>query len=124
MKISRPELFCKNDVLKNLTKFTGKHLCQSVFFNKFASLRPVTLAQVFSCEFCDIFKNTFFIKHFRWLLLYHQNCFVAIRTLRHLIHCYKLLVLINQKECLRVCLTIECQECTKIIDYEMKEVIF
>ena len=24
---------------------------------------------MFSCEFCEIFKNTFFIEHFRWLLL-------------------------------------------------------
>ena len=26
------------------------------------------LAQLFSCEFCETFKNTFFIKHLRWLL--------------------------------------------------------
>ena len=24
-----------------------------------------TLAQVFSCEFCEMFKNTFFTEHFR-----------------------------------------------------------
>ena len=48
--------------LKNFTKFTGKHLCQSLFFNKVASLRPETLAQVFSREFCEIFKNTFFYR--------------------------------------------------------------
>ena len=24
---------------------------------------------MFSCEFCEIFKNTFFIEHLRWLLL-------------------------------------------------------
>ena len=29
-------------------------MCQSLFFNK------ETLAQVFSCEFCEISKNTFF----------------------------------------------------------------
>ena len=28
-----------------------------------------TLAQVFSCEFCEISKNTFFLQHLRWLLL-------------------------------------------------------
>ena len=26
---SRPKMFCKKGVLKNFTKFTGKHLCQS-----------------------------------------------------------------------------------------------
>ena len=43
-------------------------MCQSLFLNKVAGLRPVTLlkktlAQVFFCEFCEIFKNTFFPKH-------------------------------------------------------------
>ena len=28
-----------------------------------------TPAQVFSCEFCEIFKNTFFIEHSWWLIL-------------------------------------------------------
>ena len=27
-------MFCKKDVLRNFAKFTGKHLCQSRFFNK------------------------------------------------------------------------------------------
>ena len=51
---SRLEVFCKNDVLKNFAKFTGKHLRQSLNFNKVAGL-----AQVFSCELCKISKNTF-----------------------------------------------------------------
>ena len=38
-----PEVFYKKGVLKNFTKFTGKHLCQSLFFNKVAGLRPATL---------------------------------------------------------------------------------
>ena len=32
--ISRPEVFCKKGVFKNFAKFTGKHVCQSLFFNK------------------------------------------------------------------------------------------
>ena len=27
------------------------------------------LAQVFSCEFCEIFENLFFTEHFQWLFL-------------------------------------------------------
>ena len=53
-------------VLSNFAKFTGKHLCQSLFYNNVAGLRPAkkdTLAQVFSCEFCNISKYTFFTKH-------------------------------------------------------------
>ena len=38
-----PELFYKKDVFKNFVKFTGKHLCRSLFFNKVAGLRPAFL---------------------------------------------------------------------------------
>ena len=61
-------MFCKKCVFKSFAKFTGKHLCQSLFFNKVAGLTPATLlkkktlAQVFSCEFCELFKNTFFYR--------------------------------------------------------------
>ena len=33
-----PEVFCKNGVLRNFTKFTGKRLYQSLYFNKVAGL--------------------------------------------------------------------------------------
>ena len=60
----------KKVVLRNFAKFTGKHLCQSLFFKKVAGLRPATLlkkrlSQVFSCEFFEITKNTFSTEHFR-----------------------------------------------------------
>ena len=42
-KRSHPEVFCKKGVLKNFLKFAGKQLCQSLFFNKVAGLRPETL---------------------------------------------------------------------------------
>ena len=32
-------------------------------------LKKETLAQVFSCELCEICKNTFFKEHFGWLLM-------------------------------------------------------
>ena len=35
----------KKNVLRNFSKFTGKHLCHSLFFNNFAGLRPVTLLE-------------------------------------------------------------------------------
>ena len=59
---SRPEVFCKKDTLRNSRKFTGKHLWQSLFFNKVAGrnfIKRETLAQVSSCEFSEICKNTF-----------------------------------------------------------------
>ena len=33
----------KKDLLRNFTKFTGIHLCQSLFFNKVAGLVPESL---------------------------------------------------------------------------------
>ena len=51
-------------VLRNFSKLTGKHLCQSLFFNKVAGLRPLLKKRlVFSCEFYEISKNTFFTEH-------------------------------------------------------------
>ena len=29
-------MFCKKGVLRNFAKFTGKHMCQRLFFNKVA----------------------------------------------------------------------------------------
>ena len=64
---SRPDVFCKIGVLRNFTKFTGKPVYQSLFFG--LQLKKETLVLVFSCEFCEISKNTFFIEHLQWLLL-------------------------------------------------------
>ena len=33
----------KKGVLRNFAKITGKHLCQSLFFDRVAGLRPATL---------------------------------------------------------------------------------
>ena len=80
-------MFCKKVVLRNFAKFTGKHLCQRLFCNKVAglSLRPATLlenvlAQVFSCEFCEISKKTFFYRTLRWLLLAIPHFLYALIT--------------------------------------------
>ena len=39
---SRPEVFCKKGALRNFARFTGKHLRQSLFFNKIEDLNPAT----------------------------------------------------------------------------------
>ena len=59
-----PEVFSKKGVLENLTKFTGKHLCQSLFFNKVAGLRH----SFFSVNFADFLRTPFFKEHLQWLL--------------------------------------------------------
>ena len=51
---------CKKGILKNFAKFTGKHLCQILPFNKVTG-RPVNFAK-FS-------RTSFLIEKLRWLLL-------------------------------------------------------
>ena len=51
----------RKSVLRNSTK--GKHLCQSLLQAARNFIKNETLAQVFSCEFCEISKNTFFTEH-------------------------------------------------------------
>ena len=53
---SHPEVFCKRVVLKKFTKFTGKHLCRSIFLIKLQAWR-----------------RPFLTEHLRWLFLpsYH-----------------------------------------------------
>ena len=46
----------KKAVLKNFAKFTEKHVCQNLFFNKVASL-------------AKFLKTPFLTEHLRWLLL-------------------------------------------------------
>ena len=58
-----PEVFYKKGVLKNFTKFTGKHLCQSLFVNKVAGPRPATL-----------------LKKRLWHRCFSINCVKGLRT--------------------------------------------
>ena len=65
---SHPEVFCKNSVLKNFAKFIGKDLCQRLFFNKVAGLRPATLLKKSLCYRCFSvnfakFLRTFFLQN-------------------------------------------------------------
>ena len=63
---SRLEVFCKIGVLRNFVKFTGKHLCQSLFFNRLAGLRPATLLKkrlwhrCFPVNFTKFLKTPFY----------------------------------------------------------------
>ena len=55
----------KKGVLRNFAKFAGKYLCQNLFFNKVAGLRPATLLKRDSgtgifIEFSEISKKSFF----------------------------------------------------------------
>ena len=69
-----PEVFYKKGVLINFTKFTGKQLCQGLFLNKNAGLRPATLFKkrpwhrCFPVNFVKILRTPF-LQNTSWRLL-------------------------------------------------------
>ena len=55
-------MFCKKGVLRIVATFTGKYLCQSLYFNEVVGLRPSSLLKWRLWDFgrfCKIFKNTY-----------------------------------------------------------------
>ena len=72
-------MFCKKDVLTNFTKFTGKHLCWSLFLNKVAGLRPTTLLKkrlwhrCFPANFAKFVRTPFLQNISGWMLLYWKR---------------------------------------------------
>ena len=74
-KSNRPEVFCKKGVLRNFSKFTGKHLCLSLFFNKLAGLRLKKRLwhTCFPVNFEKFLRTSFFTEHLLWLLLQINN---------------------------------------------------
>ena len=72
---SHQRCFLKKGVLINFAKFTGKHLCHSLFFNKVADLRSADLLKkklwdrCFPVNFAKFIRTPFFTEDLRWLLL-------------------------------------------------------
>ena len=64
-------------ILENFANFTGKQLCQSLFFNKAALLKRDS---GFSCEICEIFKNNVFTEHLRTTASQHYTVTVEIKS--------------------------------------------
>ena len=64
-------MFCKKGVLRNFVKFTWKHMCQNLFFNKVAGLSPATLLKkklwhrCFPVNFVKFLRTSFFTLHFQ-----------------------------------------------------------
>ena len=65
----------KKGLLRNFAKFTGKRLCQILFFNEVAGLRSATLLnktlwhRCFPVNFVKFLRTPFFIEHLWRLLL-------------------------------------------------------
>ena len=59
---------CKKGFLRYFAKFTEKHLCQSLLFNKVAGLR------CFPANFGKFLRAPFLTEHTWWLLRYTKGC--------------------------------------------------
>ena len=62
----------KKGVLRNFAKFTGKHLCQSLFFNKVAGLRDATLVKK------TLWHRCFPVNFVKFLRTPLDNCFCIL----------------------------------------------
>ena len=88
------------DVYKNFAKFAGKHVCQSLFFNKVAGLRPSILLKkrlwhkCFPVNFAK-FLRTLFLQNTsgRLLLIVVMKMIPKISILFLLIHLIHLVML-------------------------------
>ena len=75
---SCPKVFHRKSVFENFAIFTGKHLCQGLFFNKLARLRPVTLLKKRIWHRCFPIN---FAKFLRTPFLYSNTSFFSIKQL-------------------------------------------
>ena len=79
---SRVEVFCEKGILRNFAKFTGKHMCRSLFLNKVTGPRPGTLLKrrlwyrCFPVNFVKFLRAPFLTEHPRWLLLTLDNLII------------------------------------------------
>ena len=75
-KSSPPEVFFYKGILRNFAKFSGKHLCLGLSFDKIPGLRPATLLKerlwhrCFLVNFEKFLRTPFFTEHLWWLLLF------------------------------------------------------
>ena len=70
-------MFNKKCVFINFAKFTGKHLCWSLFFNKVADLLKKRLKhRSFPVNFAEVLKKTFLTKHLR--VAASANCSMSV----------------------------------------------
>ena len=80
-----PEVFYKKGVIRNFVKLIGKHLSQSLFFNKIAGLATLSKKRLwyrcFPVNFVNLLGTPFFIEHLRWLLLVISTRMTKLRTL-------------------------------------------
>ena len=80
LRSSRSEVFCKKGALKIFYKIHRKTPMTKFLLIKLQLevcnfMKTETLGPAFFCEFCEIFKNTYFIKHL-WVTAF--VCFMIL----------------------------------------------
>ena len=78
LRSSRSEVFCKKGVVRNFEKFIGKHLCQSLLFNKVAGLRPASLLKKRLWHWCFPVNFATFLRA-PFHRTYLNDCFSTIQ---------------------------------------------
>ena len=74
VRSSRPDVLCKKGVLRNFGKFIEKYMCQKLFFNKVAGLRPATLLKKSLCHRC------FSVNFAKFLQSTSGGCFCFLKS--------------------------------------------
>ena len=74
----------RKSFLRKFAKFTGKHLCQNLFFNKVAGQLATLLKKrlwhsCFPVNFAEFLRTPFLTEHLRWLLLYKKTIIILQR---------------------------------------------
>ena len=101
---SRLEVFCTKGALINFSKLTGKHLCQSLFFNiKVAGLRPNLKKRLwhrcFAVNFANLLRAHFLTKHLWLLFLKKKQLIFPSHILTILLWFYNCYSIVKKKRC-------------------------
>ena len=81
------EVFCKKGVLRNFAKFTGKYLCESLFFNRPATLLKKRLwNRCFLVNFAKFLRTPFLQNTSGPLLLMNDK--IRFLGMNHLVLMY------------------------------------
>ena len=78
-----------------------KHLCQSLFFNKVAGIRPATLLKkrlrhsYFFVYFAKFLRTGYFLEHLRWLFLIEKTTNLHLLIYMTLLKCFAVSRLMN-----------------------------
>ena len=99
-RISHQRCSLKKVFLKNFIKFSGKHLCWSLFFNKVSGMRPATLfkkrlqQRCFPVNFVKFLRTPFLQNTSRQLLLFVIN--LTVSFCKKVLYIYSNLLLLEK----------------------------